>query len=173
MSVLRSNISLAKSIFTTRLGQEYVYGGSWSTDPTDGTDCSGLCGTMLEAVVNGPSMTWGHPVSTESWSPDASPGDIGPFGTVNVASPDDVPSGSAAIIAIHHGGGGPDSHMNICVDGMLMEDNGDSGVCTFPVAMSQTNPYWNQWHYLPGPIVEDTTDISLNDMADSVVGQFL
>ena len=110
MSVLRSNISLAKSIFTTRLGQEYVYGGSWSTDPTDGTDCSGLCGTMLEAVVNGPSMTWGHPVSTESWSPDASPGDIGPFGTVNVASPDDVPSGSAAIIAIHHGGGGPDSH---------------------------------------------------------------
>lgn len=104
-------------------------------------------------------MAWGHPVSTESWpynyaaNAPAPVGTIGPYGTIAVASPHDFPADAAVTIAIHHGGGGVDSHTNCCVAGMLMEDNGDNGVCTRGSgAMEQTDPYWTDWWYLPGPI---------------------
>lgn len=154
------NIEYAQQIFVERLGQPYEFGGDWSpTDLTAATDCSGLAGEELEAVTKGSAMAWGHPVSTESWpynygtNTAAPPGTIGPYGTIAVSFPGAFPADAAATIAIHHGGGGVDSHMNICVDGMLMEDNGDAGVCTtVPPAIAQTDPYWTDWWYLPGPI---------------------
>jgi hypothetical protein len=153
-------VELAKSIFQARLGQQYVYGGAWTDTLSDGTDCSGLVGSILEALTKGDGMSWGHPVSTESWNPIAGPGTVGPYGTVNVAGPQDVPSDAVAIVSIHHGGGGPYSHTNIEVDGVLMEDNGDCGVCTRGSgAVEPTNSYWNQWWYLPGPIGSDVRGI--------------
>jgi hypothetical protein len=158
--ILQANVAYAKLIFSQRLGQDYGYGGSWSpTNPFALTDCSGLVGEILEALTKGQDMFWGHPVSTESWPYDyatdtaATPGTVGPYGTIAVASLADVPTGAAATIAIHHGGGGANSHTNICVAGTLMEDNGDYGVCTTGTgAILQTNSYWTDWHYLPGPI---------------------
>lgn len=154
MGIPRRNVDLAKRIFAARLGQPYVYGGTWSPDEGDGTDCSGLAGTILEALTRGDEMRWGRMVSTESWPYNTRPGAVGPYGTVNVARPQDVPRDAAAVVSIHHGGGGPNSHMNIEVDGTLMESSGSNGVCTRGSgAMEPSNGYWNRWWYLPGPIV--------------------
>ena len=157
--ILQSNVALAHSIFQARRGQAYSYGGAWSPNPGDKTDCSGLVGAILEALTQGPAMTWGHPVSTESWpfnyntNTPAAPGTVGPFGTVAIASLAAAPADAAAIVAIHHGGGGVDSHTNISVQGFVMEDNGDAGVCEIGTgAMAQTDPYWTDFWYLPGPV---------------------
>lgn len=160
MIVPQANIDLAIANFKARLGQPYEYGGDWSPNPADETDCSGLVGETLEALTEGLKMPWGHPVSTESWPYDyatntpAPPGTVGPFGTVAVASPADFPANAIATVAIHHGGGGADSHMNVSVIGYgLMEDNGDAGVChDVPPAIAQTDSYWTDWWYLPGEV---------------------
>jgi hypothetical protein len=165
--ILAANVAYAKQIFQQRLGQDYGYGGSWSpTNLGALTDCSGLVGEILEALTNGPDMTWGHPVSTESWpynygnDTPAAPGTVGPYGTIAVRSLKDVPADAAAIVAIHHGGGGVDSHTNISVAGTVMEDNGDNGVCTTGTgAIPQTDSYWTDYWYLPGPITDDGTPI--------------
>lgn len=155
----QSNIDLALSNFAARLGQPYDFGGDWSPNPADETDCSGLVGETCEALVHGSAMLWGHPVSTESWPYDystntpAAPGTVGPYGTIAVASPADFPAGAIATIAIHHGGGGVDSHTNIAIQGYLMEDSGDHGVCNAATgAIAQTDTYWTDWWYLAGTV---------------------
>lgn len=156
----QSNIDLARSNFAARLGQPYGYGGAWSaTDLTEDTDCSGLVGETLEALVHGPAMLWGRTVSTESWpynygnNTPAATGTVGPYGTIAVASLADVPADAVAVIAIHHGGGGVDSHTNISVQGYLMEDSGDKGVCDAATgAIPQTDSYWTDWWYLGGGV---------------------
>ena len=163
----QSNIDLALANFKARLGQPYWYGGSWSpTDTSADTDCSGLVGDTLEALVSGPAMQWGHPVSTESWPYDyttntaAAPGTVGPFGTIAIASVADAPADAIAIVAIHHGGGGVDSHTNISVQGYLMEDNGQDGVCDAATgAESQADSYWTDWWYLAGPVGVTTNGV--------------
>ena len=161
MSVLRSNINYAKQIFAARLGDPYVYGGTWcSTDPTVGCDCSGLVTDVLSAVFFGPTgMVWNREgLSTESYRYlPLGPNRVGPFDLVQVASFTDFPIDAPMIINIHHEGqGGPDSHMNCAVDGTYMESNGDQGCCTLGGgAMAMSDPYWNDWWYVPGPIIED------------------
>ncbi|BCI81170.1 hypothetical protein MTY66_27950 [Mycolicibacterium sp. TY66] len=54
MTVTRGDVEFAKRIFFDRLGDDYVYGGTW--DPNDrgvGCDCSGLVTDVLSAVFNG------------------------------------------------------------------------------------------------------------------------
>ncbi|SKD34348.1 Bacteriophage protein [Mycobacteroides abscessus subsp. massiliense] len=158
MTATRTNIEFAKRIFTDRVGNDYVYGGNW--DPLNvkvGTDCSGLVIDELDAAVNGTAMAWSrHGMSTESWRP-IDVGEIGTiFNTICVASPNDFPADAAVKIAIHHGpGGGANSHMWCEVDGIRMESNGSDGCVTGNRARSvcDTN-YANDWHYLPGPIVD-------------------
>ena len=186
MTIPQSNIALAQGIFQARLGQAYGYGGQWErTNLQADTDCSGLVGEELEAVTKGTGMSWGHPVSTESWPYDystntpAPPGTVGPYGTIAVASPRDFPADAAVTIAIHHGGGGENSHMNCCVDGMLMEDNGDVGVCTRGTgAVEQTDPYWTDWWFLPGGFAANTinphggiTMADANSISNDAAGQ--
>ena len=179
MAILRSNVDYAKQIFAARLGDPYVYGGTWcSTDPTVGCDCSGLVTDVLSAVFFGPDgMVWDREnLSTESyryWSPG--PHQIGPFDLVQVTSWQDFPDDAAVIINIHHEGeGGPDSHMNCAVDGVYMESNGDQGCCTAGTgAMLKDNPYWNDFWYAPGPIVEDTAGLLDSSTLQILAGQFL
>jgi hypothetical protein len=159
-------------VFTQRLGDEYVYGGVWSpTDPGQGCDCSGLVGTVLEALTKGPAdMNWGHDVSTESWPYDyntdtpASPGTVGPYGTIAIASPNDVPADAALLITIMHGGGGEDSHTACSTgpaitptvlptpEGQIMESNGDAGTCTNGTGGTSIHSnIWTDFWFLPGP----------------------
>lgn len=182
----RSAINYAKQIFAARLPyggtpDSYVYGGTWDPDdPSVGCDCSGLVTDVLSACFNGPAMIWGREgLSTESYryfDPPLGPHTVGPFPLVRVAHWSQFPPDAPVIINLHHeGAGGPNSHMNCCVDGVYMESNGDVGICTQGTgALTMSNPYWNDWWYVPGPITEDGgVDPLTPTFYQAVAGQFL
>ena len=170
MSTLqRSGIEFAHRLFLDRLntdaqgmtqpvdidagpGDDYVYGGCY--DPFNfgvGADCSGCVGIMTAAVFNGTKMGWQRYFSTETFP--------GPFQGFRQTTRDDLLDGNYIMkVCIYHGGGGPDSHMNCCVDGWVMESNGDNGTCTLNHgAIGQDSDYWNDWWVLDQPVNEDTT----------------
>lgn len=161
MTVTRKGIEFSKRIFYDRLGDDYVYGGTF--DPFNikaGADCSGLVTDQLGAVFFGTAMHWDREgLSTESYRyKPLGPQRIGPFDLVHVAALSDIPADAAVIVNLHHeGAGGPSSHMNCIVDGIYMEESGSYGACTAPQAIPADNPYWNDHWYVPGPIVEDGT----------------
>lgn len=169
MTLLRSNVEFAKRVFLDRLttdaqpllqpaqidqgpGDEYLYAGTF--DPYNfgiSADCSGLCGIVLGAALNGTGMVWGRLFSTETFP--------GPLEGFRQTTQQDLIAGDYPIkVMIMHGGGGPDSHMACQVDGWDMESNGDSGVCTMPGDITGiASDYWNGWWIFDGPITEDTT----------------
>lgn len=172
MSVLQSSVNWVIAQAKERLGDDYVYGGVYSPDDlSQGADCSGVVGWVLEALTKTPAnMSWAHNVSTESWYYDyasgtpAPPGTVGPYGTIAVSALTDIPADAAATVNIMHGGGGVSSHTNIVVplpgslpyEGVIVESNGDYGSCTngtgaYPADAS----LWTDHHYLPGPWVFD------------------
>lgn len=168
MPLLRSNVEFAHRVFLDRLtadqqpmsqpdidagpGDEYDYGGVG--DPYNlgvGFDCSGLCGCVVGAAMRGPAyMEWTRQFTTETFP--------GGFQGFRQTTQDDLVNNYYVIkVVIHHGGGGPNSHMACSIDGIVMESNGDSGVCTLGHgAMSQDDPYWNDFWVLDEPIAENT-----------------
>jgi len=165
MTVTRGGVEFAKRIFFDRLGDDYVYGGTW--DPNDrgvGCDCSGLVTDVLSAVFNGNQMVWGRQgLSTESYRyKSVGEQHVGPFDLMHVTSLSDVPGDAPVVINLHHeGDGGPHSHMNCVVDGVAMESSGSWGCCTAPKAIPSDSNYWNDHWYVAGPIVEDGTPPTL------------
>lgn len=178
MAVSRKNLSFAQQIAIDRRGDDYDYGGNW--DPFDrrtGTDCSGCVVDELDAAINGTGMAWTrHGLSTEDWRPPSMGGNAdlnnGPFGTVMVDSPDQLPADAAVLLAFHHGpGGGANSHTWCQVGGLKVETNGDVGtvlndgvhfrddVLDVHAVDSPGHYGANNWWYLPGPIIEDGTPI--------------
>ena len=178
MSIPASNVGFIDTEFDKRLGDEYAYGEHFEPDDTvQSTDCSGLVGWVLEGYTKGPeNMSWAHVVSTESWhynyynDTPAPVGSVGPYGTIAIARPEDIPADAALLITIMHGGGGEDSHMACSTGpaitptplaapaGKIMESNGDAGVCTNNTgATSIHSNIWTDFWYLPGPIVGDYT----------------
>lgn len=167
-AIFRANVEAMKAFFRLRFGDPYIYAGALSpTNVKQGTDCS-------EAVQTAAEMVLGRYVpgrqsegaTTESYRvyPDGRLipiGGVGPFGTIRVASPRDIPADAPLKIALHHGGGGPDSHMWCEVDGMRIESRGGGvGLITNPRAMAIDDPYANAWCYLPGRIVDDGTPVA-------------
>jgi hypothetical protein len=159
VGVTRKNVEFAKRIFTDRIGDPYVYGGTWNPfDLSVGCDCSGLVTDILSATFDGTAMPWDREgLSTESYRyKPMGQQQVGPFTLMHVSSPDQIPANAVMRIDLHHEGeGGPDSHMHCVLDGLVMESNGDHGTCTLPQAISPDSSYWNDWWYVPGPIVED------------------
>lgn len=155
----RANVEATKAFIRARLGNPYVYGGSLSpADVRQGTDCSEVAQTVLEMALGRyrPGRQ-SEGATTESYRPTPI-GGVGPFGTIRVARPQDIPADAAAKIALHHGpGGGANSHMWLDLDGMRIESRGGVGLITQPRAMAIDDPYATAWAYLPGPIVEDGT----------------
>jgi hypothetical protein len=168
--LLRSRVEFAKRVFLDRLtcdnqpllqpdridegpGDEYEYGGTF--DPFNfgvGADCSGLAGIVIGAAIDGPDdMYWGRLFSTESF-----PGKFGDW--FYQVSRDDILQNYYPIkVFIMHGGGGPNSHMAVEIDGWWMESNGDYGVCTMrPDINPPESGIWNDWWVCDAPIVEDT-----------------
>lgn len=166
MTVTRANVEATKSFIRVRLGNSYVYGGALSpTAVRQGTDCSEVWQTALEMTLGRykPGRQ-AEGATTESYRPKTMGGPIpiggvGPFGTIVVARPGDIPADAVAKIAFHHGpGGGRSSHMWGELDGMRIESRGGGvGLITQPRAMALNDPYANAWAYLPGPIAEDGT----------------
>lgn len=176
--VLQSSVNWVIQQARERLGNNYEYGETYSPSDTGlGADCSGVVGWVCQALTQDPATLpvdgngrWLHVVSTESWPYDydnntpAEPGTVGPFGTIAVASLNDIPADAALTINIEHGGGGEDSHTNCVVplpgslpyEGVIVESNGSYGSCTNGTgAYLATDPLWTDHWFLPGPWVED------------------
>ncbi|ALF01403.1 lysin A [Mycobacterium phage LilPharaoh] len=168
MIIYRANVEAAKGLVIPRLGNKYVYGGMISpTNLQQGTDCSGIWNDVLGMTVG--RFQWGREgegATTESYRPKTMGGPIpiggvGPFGTIVVARPQDIPANAVAKLAFHHGpGGGANSHMWGELDGMRIESASSKGLVTAPAAWPIDHSYANAWAYLPGPIVEDGTDVT-------------
>ena len=167
----RENVNWTLARMAERVGNEYVYGGQF--DPADinvGCDCSALVAFVLNGVLYGNRATFrrvdaatGAWITTESWRP-VEVGEVGPFGTICVARPEDIPADAAVRIALHHGpGGGAASHTWCEVDGHRFESNGSRGCVTDPDALRIDASYANDWAYLPGPI--DRLEVSNNGTA--------
>jgi hypothetical protein len=184
MAVLRSHVGYAQQIFAARLPyggtpDNYVYGGTWDpNDPSVGCDCSGLVTDILSAVFDGPDMPWDREgLSTESYRYlPLGPQQVGPFALLHVGSYSDFPPDAVVNIQLHHeGAGGPQSHMNCRCDGVYMESNGEVGCCTLGTgAMAMSDPYWNDFWCVPGPIINDTgLDYAAPPAPALVAAQFL
>lgn len=169
MDLKRSNVEFSKRVFLDRLtvddqgvadklrpdngpGNDYEYGGVFNPFNLGvGADCSGIAGTAISAALYGSGMQWARFFSTESF-----PGPFAGFKKVGKATL--LQSNSPIKVAIMHGGGGPNSHMNIEIDGVLMESSGSYGVCTTGSgAIPQNSNFWNAWWIYDGKIIEDTT----------------
>jgi len=158
--VTRENVEWTLARMAERVGNEYVYGGQFdAADINVGCDCSALVAFICNGVLYGPRATFrrvdgatGAWITTESWRP-VEVGDVGPFGSITVASPADIPADAAVRIALHHGpGGGAASHTWCEVDGHRFESNGSRGCVTDPEALPIDSSYGNDWAYIPGPI---------------------
>lgn len=153
-TLLRTNVEFAKQLFLRRRGDVYVYGGNYSRDiPSIGADCSESAGIYLSAALYGPAaMGWTRFFSTETF-----PGSLPGFH--RVSRQQFLDSDSPLKVVIKHGGGGPNSHMAISIDGWVMESSGTYGTCdAFSGAISQDGYYWNDWLVFDGKITEDTLD---------------
>ena len=158
--VSRANVDWTLARMAERVGNEYVYGGQFAAeDINQGCDCSALVAFVCNGVLYGPRATWrrvdgatGAWITTESWRP-VEVGEVGPFGSITVASAADIPADAAVKIALHHGpGGGVASHTWCEVDGHRFESNGSRGCVTDPEALAIDSNYANDWAYIPGPI---------------------
>ena len=160
MPVTASNLTWTTDMLDRRVGAPYVYGGVLSpTNVRQGCDCSALYAHILNGALFGDRMTWqridptngGAWITTESWRPIRT-GQRGPFGTITVASPRDIPANAAVKIALHHGpGGGANSHMWGELAGVRYESAGGKGLVSGDRARSITDPYGTDWAYLPAP----------------------
>ncbi|WP_409430532.1 hypothetical protein ACJEIK_26210 [Mycobacterium sp. SMC-16] len=176
MTFTRANVEAAKGLIRYRLGNPYKYGGALSeTNIGQGTDCSEVWQTVLERVRG----RWvvgrqAEGATTESYRPKTMGGPIpigggGPFGTIVVASPADIPADAVVKLAFHHGpGGGENSHMWGELDGMRIESAASKGLVTQPAAWPIDHPYANSWAYLPGPITEDGTPVTIIEPQDTL-----
>lgn len=164
--ITKDNLDFWWSVAWPRDRKEYGYGGNWSpTNVNQSTDCSGIVSFVLAALVYGQQgWRWSRwPVSTESYRV-VDVGERGPFGTICVARPEDIPADAAVKIGCYHGGGGPNSHMACTLmdrpGGINIESSGSYGQRMGGPARGYNHPMFKDWHYLPGPIEsEDWTAV--------------
>jgi hypothetical protein len=158
MAVLKRNVEFALQIAKDRDNKPYGYGGVWRRDNVNATtDCSGIVTDMLDALINGTRMAWSrHGLSTESYRYVGGAGSIGPFGTIRVKNPHDIPEDAALRIGLMHGpGGGANSHMACTLEGLAVESSGTNGQQLGGPARGYDNKLFKDWFYLPGPITDD------------------
>lgn len=163
MTIPRANLAFLWSILTPRDRKPYGYGGRWQRDNPDiTTDCSGIVSYVCAALTQGPNgFRWDrYPYSTESWRV-VPVGGRGPFGTICVARPQDIPADAAVKIGCFHGGGGPNSHMACTLidpdRGPINIESGGNGQRIGGPAKGYNDPSFDDWHYLPGPIAAAVT----------------
>lgn len=172
MPILRANVDYAFAIARARDRKPYGYGGVWHpTDVNRTTDCSGIVTHVLDALVNGPNMTWSrHGLSTEAYRYVGGPGSRGPFGTIRVGRPQDIPADAALRIGLQHGpGGGANSHMSCTLEGVAIESSGSYGQRVGGPARHYNNSLFHDWFYLPGPIVGTGTSTPARPHAPGAV----
>ena len=152
MSVTQANVDFMwGTVIMPRVGTPYGWGGSF--DPNNvrvGTDCSGAVSAVVEALLHGPQMKWQRQFWTGTFQ-GLRPPQVGPYGLVCIPNPDAHPADAVAIVAIRQGPSAESSHMMIQVGGTNIEDG--SGLVTGADAADIHDRQFNQWFFLPGPIV--------------------
>jgi hypothetical protein len=204
MTVTYANLQFMwGQVIDPRVGDVYVFGGSLSpTAVNQGTDCSGACSEVNEALLFGPAMNWTRQFWTGTFA-GAVPGDQGPFGAVLVTadwictdSPHDVPTDAAAIFSILQLTDPSEAHMVCAVPaldgsglvgieagGSFTDANGNSTLHIGSEATSIYDPMFNQFLYLPGPIVgwpgsaptpdlSTAADIASTETLTAILAQF-
>lgn len=179
MSVLRANADYAMSNARARDDRPYGYGGVWHpTNLARTTDCSGIVTHTLDGLVNGTKMTWSrHGLSTEAYrycggneNDPRRAGAKGPFGTIRVIRPGDIPADAALRIGLQHGpGGGANSHMACTLLGVNIESSGSYGQQCGGPARGYNHSMFHDWFYLPGPIVGSGTTTPTTPTAPGAV----
>lgn len=173
MTVTYQNLQyMWNQVILPRVGDVYVFGGSLSpTAVQQGTDCTGACSEVNEALLYGPDMDWTRQFWTGTFE-GAVPGNIGPFGNVAVTTdwvcidkPQDAPADAAAIFSCLQLPDPSSAHMVCAVpaangsgwvgieSGGSYTENGQSVLHISPTATSIFDPMFNQFFYLKGPIV--------------------
>jgi hypothetical protein len=172
-----NNLVLPRLGNATHVADAYVWGGSFSpTDVNQGTDCSGAVSAELSALQNGSNMIYGRQFWTGTFA-GITPGQVGPFAGINdteglvcIAHPTDAPADYAMIIAIIQTGPDPslaaDAHMICRVGGVDIEmggqsDNYHSSQTDDTCASVMDTDEFNQFFFLPGPLVVDTGGVDL------------
>lgn len=154
MTVARVNVDYAMAIARARDKRPYGYGGVWvKTNTARTTDCSGIVTHMLDALTRGEAgMRWSRlGISTEAYRYVGGPGSKGPFGTIRVARPGDIPTDAVLKIGLMHGpGGGANSHMACTLQGVAIESSGSYGQRVGGPARGYNHPLFHDWFYLPG-----------------------
>lgn len=176
-TISQTNLDMWWSLARPRDKKDYGYGGDWLQYDVDAsTDCSGIVCYLCAALTLGPQgWRWPRwPFSTEDWRV-LNYGEKGPFGTISVALPTDVPADAAVKIGLHHGGGGPNSHMACTLmdpAGQInIESSGDYGQrmggpargLYLPDGVTVWN-YWDDFAYLPGQIESEDWAPVLNEL---------
>ena len=167
MSIPVANLQfLWQVVVNPRLGCQYNWGGSFSpTDVMTGTDCTGAGSAELCALLYGAGgMIWERQFYTGTFAM-ARPGDTGPFGNVPcttdlvcIPSPAAAPFGTAMIVAVRQERDLTDAHMIVSVptfDGgpwTTIEMGGNANNYHLG-EIGIGDPEFNQWFFLPGPIV--------------------
>lgn len=168
----------------SHVADSYAWGGSFSSaDVNQGTDCSGAVSAELSALVRGANMVYARQFWTGTFA-GVNPGDTGPVAGISdtdalvcIDAPASCPANAAMLIAIIQTGSDPaqaaNAHM-ICRVPSLTSVGSDILQTGVDIEMggqsdnyhsSQTDPTcasvmdtteFDQWFYLPGPIVDDT-----------------
>lgn len=182
---------LWQTLIYPRLGFAYSWGGSLNpnnldpTDPAASTDCSGLVSAVLSALVRGPAMEYTRQFWTGTFA-GINPGDRGPFAgladtadLVCISSPGDAPPDAAMVIAILQTGPDPtyaaNAHMICSVRGTVLEmgggpDNLHTGGESGSTEIDDSE--FNQFMYLPGPVILDAPDYTAPSTLAAISGAF-
>jgi hypothetical protein len=179
MSVPYLNLAFMwQTVILPRCGDVYVFGGSLSpTAVNQGTDCSGACSEVNEALLFGTAMDWTRQFFTGTFV-GANPGDTGPFGGVSCTSqwvcipaPDQQPPGAPVTFAVlqladptqahmvcaaldplnltgFNPGFDPGLYVGIESGGSYTDANGNSTLHIGDEATGVNNPMFNQWFAL-------------------------
>lgn len=143
----------------------YAYGGAFSLNTNDSTDCSGLIFSAA-ALLSGlsPFQRYG---STETLRLARLNRVAAPCGLIPAKSKADIPGDAALKVGVMHGGGGPDSHTacSFITDGKTYnwESRGYPGVildkCGTEIARAWDNPLFSDFWYLPAASLIDPVNV--------------
>lgn len=165
MATTRARVVELLNYAQARNGLPYAYGGSFSTNPRDSTDCSGAVFSAA-AILNGqsPNRRYG---STETARLARMNGVPAPCGLLPASSAAAIPNDAVMRVGFQHGGGGMYSHTacTFYLDGKAysFESRGYPGVLLTSPGSTAGNPANNQarawnsdlfhdfWYY-PGPV---------------------
>lgn len=158
------NVEFFFELMWPRHNKSYGYGGVWRPGNVEATtDCSGIVTHVLDAFIYGrDGFHWSRQeprtkewLSTESYRV-IPVGGRGPFGTICVGRPQDIPADAAVRIGCQHGGGGRYSHMACTIytpQGVFnVESSGSYGQQIGGKARGYNHSMFHDWHYLPGPV---------------------